>query len=653
MTCAVSKSFSNNSSDQGYKLYYLAKPVVSYLYHSSPSNSNNKVTVKPSLDNHNEQLSIELEEKKLLYAKEIEAADGKLYLYIPQRVNQGESVSETEDFYLIPEESPNNNQGGSSSGPNYHTAIANDTRDSRTLHAKEDYKPPTLTRIKSFITGKEDSYVYLDQAYQPLTKVPNSQIESCDQNIGTTQCTGLPSSQQRLHILKTEIVESKDPTTGRRKMELFYLVETQYTRKACEPKDGLAANNIKSSCPMRLFNVEGWLPAKRTIDFKRDENPEEDQLAYSSGETSRLNRRLNLIPKKICNPKNEIIKGVEDVALLLKQAETDRLDSKIGECPKGAKDYIEKTNEIRKQVSEKYQGLIKAELAKKKARKDKVDALEKQWAEETNTLLVQLWDKTKQSENQTPFDAYLRTHWENKYSQNKQPKGRLGFDKMLSIDAMARTFYGEMRSCSHDTSTYHKLVGRVLLNRAAMIKEKGNVVDAFISRDSLNQIDKPELTSIFEILPHVISAPRQISSWNPEDPNLEENLCPEPKTENEIKAWLTAKAVAKEIVLHTDRFLKETAQTRTPFYTSSVDPDWGASMRKYSSVKVKHFLTDPNTKAEKTYLSHVDNPSCIKFFDTPKVNETIDALVAKKEEAYTFNFSFILPLPLQLPMSIH
>jgi hypothetical protein len=99
----------------------------------------------------------------------------------------------------------------------------------------------------------------------------------------------------------------------------------------------------------------------------------------------------------------------------------------------------------------------------------------------------------------------------------------------------------------------------------------------------LKEIGDLNKASIFKILPHVLSAPKQVSSWNPDDPNLNVNLCPQPKSEAEKIAWKMALNVATEAVNDTPKFLNDTNCVPYLYYTSNSIPAWAGQLQQVTS----------------------------------------------------------------------
>ncbi|MGZ3803012.1 MAG: hypothetical protein ACXVCE_11685 [Bacteriovorax sp.] len=604
-----------------FKLYDLNNSVNSYMYYVKEQVINGKMTHQwaQSKNEANENWSIPLEEHNLVMAEEVQGSDGNYYLRIPYGGGgeQKAGADEETPYFLIPQFSTKERiVNGQLTKSNYQVAY------------------PGKKGMGALFTGREDNIVYPNTSYKtalPLAQDPQDFMHDCVEEAKAGKCVKGPDSQAELKVTDTKILITKASDNKKEYMQLYYKVESSYKKKVC----------TAAGCTDQKVNVSGWTPVGNVIDFKR-EPANIDETVSTASRAAKLIKKNN--EKKMMQlKKDDCPEGKtyfdywpEDIALVLNQASQYSVNMEdIGTCL--GRDHIKKMNDSDNNVQNKYQK--KLDEANKMSSKNysAILKLEHQKNQERLEKLGQLW-----KESDTPFDFYLRKHWDKKFKDSGAHKS-ITKDQMLSIDALARTLYGEMREaeCSGDTSSYYKEITRVLLNRAALVKKKGGVVEKFISPESLNKIGNPANASLFKILPHVISSEAQISSWNTNDDNLRNNLCPDPQGNGNSAAWELAKAVALEAVLNTKNFLDETKNLSSAlFYASKIRPYWEdhPDYVKYGEVNIKLNLADPANNSIKVFNQDVYNPNCVKLYKNKKYLESINEIKKTPHKYYSDNF---------------
>jgi Cell Wall Hydrolase len=154
-------------------------------------------------------------------------------------------------------------------------------------------------------------------------------------------------------------------------------------------------------------------------------------------------------------------------------------------------------------------------------------------------------------------------------------------EQLTAIDAMARTIYGEMRSCNNrNGSRYSKAVARVILNRAGeCMKAKKSCEFSAGSNPAKNQNDA---------IIGVIGRNKQFSAWNRNDPNTKEMMCISKGDESEMRAWGDALNIAAHAIVETTAFKSETATvgTNTFHYSSGMKPYWARSMSRRLPISI-------------------------------------------------------------------
>lgn len=611
-----------------YKLYDLSNSIDSPMYYVKEEIIDGKPVHKwvPSKNESDENWNISFEEHNLVMAEEVLGPDGKYYLRIPyggQPEQKAGSVDET-PYFLIPQFSKSER-----------------IVDNKITKANYQVAYPGEKRSGSLFTGREDNIVYPNLSYQkrlPLAQDPETYTNDCAEGALGNKCRSGPGSQEKLKVTDTKIVIAKKPGSKKEYMELYYQVEAEYVQLNCKADSENSTAKSPENCTKKKIKAKGWTPVESVIDFKREPTNIADTVSSRTAHlVKKIDEKLKVQPKENCSLKKTFLNyWPEDIDLVLKQASQQPVNPEdIGVCL--GSDHIKKMNDSDDKVEDKFQKRI--DDANKKSPKNYSAILKLEHLKNKERLkkLGETWTKSA-----PPFDAYLRQHWEAKFHDTNSNKS-ITKDQMLSIDALARSLYGEMREteCSGDTSSYYKEITRVLLNRAAMVKKKSGAVEKFISDKSLEKIGDPAKASIFKILPHVISSPSQISSWNTNDDNLRNNLCPDPQSSPaNAAAWDLAKAVAIEAVLDTKTFLDETKNLSSAlFYASKIRPYWedDKNFTKYGDVNIKLNLPDSNDKEVRIYNQNVNNPNCVKLYRNDKYRVDVDEIKKTSNKYYTEN----------------
>ena len=199
------------------------------------------------------------------------------------------------------------------------------------------------------------------------------------------------------------------------------------------------------------------------------------------------------------------------------------------------------------------------------------------------------------------FLSFLKqTFTKNKKNENKLPSD----EQLASIDILARTMYGEMRSCHHNLGErYSQAQARIMVNRAEnCLKEarQGKGCEFIGKERPLGAKD-----SLSKALVGILSHPNAVVAWNANDPNSKQLLCiPKDKIDQEI--WHDVVGIATDAVINTEKFKQTTASVgeNTVHYVSGdIQPKWSHKMKQVTGVKIGGLK--------------VDKTNCIKMY-SPK-----------------------------------
>lgn len=184
-------------------------------------------------------------------------------------------------------------------------------------------------------------------------------------------------------------------------------------------------------------------------------------------------------------------------------------------------------------------------------------------------------------------------------------------DDLISIDAMARTLYGEMGQCFNKGMQYPMSVARIIVNRSESKKYR----KLFIKGP--HEEDKSDIAK-------VATSPSQFNNWmkkNKNNPNgpLHHSLCP-PKTVNEpfwkgkgatkndVEVWRNAVRIATEAVIYPKKFKKRTNDLKDVyFYTSGMG-------KFYNSKLITNKEIDDRP---------IDNERCIELWTFPTTKKKV------------------------------
>jgi hypothetical protein len=151
--------------------------------------------------------------------------------------------------------------------------------------------------------------------------------------------------------------------------------------------------------------------------------------------------------------------------------------------------------------------------------------------------------------------------------------------KLLAIDALARTVFGEMRGCIRSGGWQYPLaVAKVIHNRARALDCNKDQKKAFQKRFANNYPELPLSSyNTNQLIPFVATAGdmnpkndlgRTFDTWRPSDNNYDDLMCPKP---SEKKIFEDCVAIASLAVLQPEEFKRITAQVKGYNYTSNIN----------------------------------------------------------------------------------
>lgn len=436
--------------------------------------------------------------------------------------------------------------------------------------------------------GREDAEVYLESDTRNrmiLLKDPKGNSNICtDQMYAKKECTG-PTTEDPMRIIDTTVSYNLDRATGDFKPSLFYKVETTY-----------CPNGTVEACNGSTKKEVGWVEAKRVGITRRP--------AITGG--SNILRRPYSSPVNCPDGHqrqlNDLVHGIS-----ITEDEFDReVFSKVGECV--GEDYVNKAlrikNDLIQKSNQQHGGEWNAELSS-----------------EYKSKLKELGNSNF-NPNRTPFNL-LRQHWNNK-PRDKVSHNELTNEQLFAIDSLARSLYGEMRGCADKSSAYYQVVARAIMNRSAICKDAGPT-KPFIKQENAPVKNQP----LDKIIPYVVSSDQQISSWNPWDSNLKDNLCPQNRemTPEQMAAWRSAVNVAWQAVRYRTQFLEDTKTiTHTHYFSPNAlengksQPDWAVGKKMDVGFKIGE--------------NHWGDPDCIVLVQDA-YNKKIEDLRRKNPKSFS------------------
>jgi hypothetical protein len=211
--------------------------------------------------------------------------------------------------------------------------------------------------------------------------------------------------------------------------------------------------------------------------------------------------------------------------------------------------------------------------------------------------LKQVERRSKNKNLVTSFMGFLNHFLAGEKKQDPTP------EQLATIDLLARTMYGEMRSCHYNKGDrYSKAQARVLFNRAQ------NCVAAAKSGHACEYIDaktplKP--TDSFEkALSLVIAKPDAILAWNNNDPNARQLLCIQKNDRVGQKIYQEMIGIATEAVLDKEEFKSETSGVGDHIYNYVSIND--RQLQK-ATADLKRRKVDPRCKIDRSHSPTLEN----------------------------------------------
>jgi hypothetical protein len=138
------------------------------------------------------------------------------------------------------------------------------------------------------------------------------------------------------------------------------------------------------------------------------------------------------------------------------------------------------------------------------------------------------------------------------------PREKPTADQKKAIDLLARTIYGEMRSCHYELgSRYSMAVARVALNRAQNCQENAKcayVDHAVAKNEDFNSKNEDGLA---HAMVEVLGMPAQWKVWNKQNPNCAKLMCVE-NDEPSLAVFREDLKIATSIIMNPEKFKKDT-----------------------------------------------------------------------------------------------
>ncbi len=538
------QSTSNKQSASG-KKSNSKKESVSSVASKTQSNSD-------ELSNYNDnplnELMNEAEQKEIENANQtiIPASQPSLKAFVEQ---------------AIPKKTPNNKL---KIGIKVFLGNLEDAKDVKTVYSKPGFDWVSCTRKLDVETGKD----YCEEA------------------------TGWPNQDAEMEIIgrpETRVVT--DPFTGELTEEVYHQIKFNYSTTT---KDGLVINKsgtgylaesflttqkYKPVYGVSLKDLQDEISNESIKDLKSSD--EKDSNPNPNSNTTKNKDRKKLIEtENIENPESAIVfkdlKGnfCEDrKAKVLKIAPEVQIIKKI--IVKEKVDFLVQTNTIYDSIGQ---------CVTKPATK----AL-------TRFPKGNIFDSLVLSDIKTSHKLKMT-------GEDDKP---ITTDDLISIDAMARTLYGEMGQCFNKGMQYPMSVARIIVNRS----ENETYRSLFIKGE--HNEDKPDIAK-------VATTPSQFNNWmkkNKSSTNgpLHHSLCP-PKKVNEpfwngnkasnsdVEVWRNAVRIATEAVVYPKRFKERTKDLKDVyFYTSGMGKFYNSKL-----IKNKEIGDRP-----------IDNTRCIELWTFP------------------------------------
>lgn len=423
--------------------------------------------------------------------------------------------------------------------------------------------------------GTEDALFYYDGspgARVPLTSTPAGDDFRCeDKDIGKSNCVARPSTEDKLKVLDSKIVYTVSPRTGEYSPRLYYHVQTYYCRQ------GTSEECEKSRTEKDL--ASGWVAADRLATKKKDAA----SLTASISQGEKFYRRAREIKdadEKYCDKSalNKEIPQVSDLVSLAEQKNQKQILTKVGAClEKPYVDGIKKIeNDMIRECSAKYKGVWNHDLSAEKNKR--IEEFGSKYFKNKGSA-----NNATSNGETSPFKNIVEKNWNEKIKQDNGKKSSPTAEQLYAIDSLARTLYGEMRDCSAQSPAFYQAIARVMMNRAAIVKNEGWKAPFY-------KDEKRPMTgeSLQKVIPKVVSEGQQFSSWNEDDVNLKSVLCPsqmDPSKKGQ-QAWEDAVKVASQAVLDTENFLKDTNEITQTHYSSNMEPAWAKKKTRQDAFRI-------------------------------------------------------------------
>jgi hypothetical protein len=370
--------------------------------------------------------------------------------------------------------------------------------------------------------GLKQALVYYDAeaGYRTALRADPDANDNCSSPAGgKSSCVAYPSTGDPLKIIDTTIRSGSEGSSINGEPTAYYLVETTY-----------CPNDKPDRCSQALQTRRGWIAAGKVGPFRRE--PPAERVDTADGEfIVEIHGRKNDTCSDSLTSK---LRELQSLSLKAESSFFEKLEENLGTC------------------------LLPSSDSKQLYSKDELKEFKTKYFA-TNTKAIGA--KT----GFVPSTA----------SRSIQPTA----EQLFEMDMLARTLFGEMRNCSHQSPDFYRIITRVILNRVEIIKNDG-YVKPFVSPQSPHAKPNPPEHII---LADVLSQPKQISSWNTDDKNdrnIYINLCPDRETkqprtsERSKRAWKYAVTAAWEAVMNRKQFLADTAAITHTHYTSGMVPWW-------------------------------------------------------------------------------
>jgi hypothetical protein len=517
-----------------------------------------------------------------------------------------------------------------------------------------------LTRGKS-----EDLYVYLDQPAgkaATLTRMPGTTWRDCINDDHSkpnpkNNCTGWASSKWPMKISGSRLVQTFDPVSKKYEDRIQYLVDTEYVRHTCqkiatpysknyERVTGQKQEDTVCSTPLE-YERKGWIAADKVIDFQRNDDFDEDVIAYTAAAYDserppvkiKAKKKKAKTPIQSCGLKNG--NSLEEVCNTFDKIADEHLqEAGHGDClgdqyredienviSDHYETYFKRLKNLQQKLRETKKALWKSDAEDRaggKGRKkviasgrtqalkgelkglvNQITRFKKASQKELGSELKTTWTRQDRPE-ENPFDAYVRNTYEPSTNGTHNQK------KKLAKQSLARALFAEMRSCGSESTLYMKVAARTILNRALAIQANERPVHKFVAKEKLDPSLVADPFSINTLIPNIVSAPLQFSSVNVNDLNILAIICPQSDLFDDPAdrmAWKNALLVANQVIDNPMQLIRETPDIHEQHYTTRTETDWTKKMSP-----INHFKLVINGKNDQPRKVVISNPDCLTIW---------------------------------------